>query len=231
VIATAIARHLITWAAVLAGAAILLRQCRKPAGWPGRLFLSIMNRSHAGVTGWGLSHVRVEPAFTVLDVGCGGGRTIRTLAAAASAGRVYGVDYSPTSVAAARRTNAASIAGGRVDVRQGTVSRLAFADDTFDLVTAVETHYYWPDLGADLREIRRVLKPGGRLALIAETYRNSRFTAVYLPAMTLLRARYLSADQHREALAAAGYTDIAVTEHRAKGWICAVGRKPPIAAA
>src|SRR5262245_31163228 len=121
---------------VTAGAVVLvLRQCRKPAGWPGRLFVWIMNRSHAGVTAWGLSHVRVEPRFTILDVGCGGGRTIQTLATLAHEGKVYGVDYSAASVAAARRTNAASIAAGRVDVQQGSVSRLPFADATFDLVT------------------------------------------------------------------------------------------------
>ena len=43
-----------------------------------------------------------------------------------------------------------------------------------DVVTAVKTHYYWPDLHADLREILRVLKPGGALVVIAEAYRGQR---------------------------------------------------------
>lgn len=48
------------------------------------------------------------------------------------------------------------------------------SDGTFDILTAVETHYYWPDLPANVRGILRVLKPGGTFALIAETYREGR---------------------------------------------------------
>ena len=138
---------------------------------------------------------------------------------------MYGVDYSAASVAAARRTNAAAVESGRVTIEQGTVSRLAFPDAALDLVTAVETHYYWPDLVADLREILRVLKPGGRLVIIAEAYKRTRFSPEIVP-MALLRARYLTAAEHRDALAAAGCDEIAIHEERSKGWICAVGRKP-----
>jgi len=52
-----------------------------------------MNMSHSGVTDWGLTHVRIEKNFTILDVGCGGGRTISKLARIAEQGTVYGIDY------------------------------------------------------------------------------------------------------------------------------------------
>ena len=168
----------------------------------------------------------VGPRFTVLDVGCGGGRTIQTLADRATEGKVCGIDYSGTSVSVARRTNAAAIAAGRVAIEQASVSKLPFPDATFDLVTAVETHYYWPAPESDLREIARVLKPGGRLMLIAETYRGQRFGAIVGVAMTLLRARYLTVQQHQDLLTAAGFTEVAVDTERTKGWICAVGRRP-----
>src|SRR5262245_46309203 len=100
-----------------------------------------MNVRHAGVTAWGLSHVRIEPGFTILDVGCGGGKAVETLARLATAGKVYGVDYSKASVAASRATNARSIAEGRVDIREASVSCLPFSPGAFDLVTAIETHY------------------------------------------------------------------------------------------
>src|SRR5437762_13641389 len=94
------------------------RQCRRPTDRAGRLVLERMNVSHAGVTAWGLRHVQIDDGFTILDIGCGGGRTIDRLASIASGGKVFGVDYSPESVATARETNARLIAEGRVDVQQ-----------------------------------------------------------------------------------------------------------------
>src|SRR5262249_21321757 len=114
---------------------------------------------------------------------------------------------------------------------QASVSHLPFPDATFDVVTAVETHYYWPDFAGDLREVRRVLKPGGQVAIIAETYKGRRFDLVYRPAMWMLRATYLTAGEHRDVLAAAGYSDIEVVEECANGWICVTGRRPAQAAA
>jgi SAM-dependent methyltransferase len=217
----------------LAGALVLvvLRQCRKPSWWPGRLFVSIMNVSHAGVTQWGLSHVQVEKNFVVLDVGCGGGRTIHTLADRVPEGMVYGIDYSETSVAAARRTNKEGIESGRVNIRQASVSSLPFPDRTFDLVTAVETHYYWPEPVADLREILRVLKPGGRLVIIAETYKGQRFGWIVAAPMKLLGARYMTVREHQDLFAAAGYSEITIDEKQGKGWLCGVGRRPEAPAA
>lgn len=221
-----ILKNLVTAALTILAILVVTRQCRKPSWWPGRLFLGIMNLSHKGVTSWGLAHVPIERNFTILDVGCGGGRAIRTMVAAASEGKVYGIDYSAESVAASRRTNAEAIEAGRVEVRQGTVSQLPFPDGTFDFVTAIETLYYWPDPAADLQEILRVLKPGGRFVVIAETYKGRKLDALYRPAMALLRATYLSVDEHRRLFSEAGYTDVAIFEERGKGWLCGVGRKP-----
>jgi SAM-dependent methyltransferase len=205
-------------------------QCRKPSSFLGRRLARAMNLSHGALTQWGLSHVDVGRAFTMLDVGCGGGRTIETLSTLAPEGRVFGVDYSAASVAVARQRNAAAIASGRVDIRQASVSQLPFATDMFDLVTAVETHYYWPDLPRDLREIMRALAPGGTLLIIAETYRGRVHDWLYLPVMRLLlRAHYLTPDQHRELFAEAGYTAVEVFTEPSRGWICVKGRKAPAA--
>jgi SAM-dependent methyltransferase len=211
----------------VAAVAVVTRQCRKPAWLLGERLAASMNITHSGLTDWGLAHVPFEQHFTLLDVGCGGGRTVEKLASIATHGKVHGVDYSAASVAVARRTNAKLIESGRVEIQQASVSKLPFPDETFDVVTAVETHYYWPDLVSDLREIRRVLKPGGKIVIIAETYKGRRFDFVYRPVMMLLlRATYLTVDEHRERLAAAGYTEIEVDVDRARGWICAIGSAP-----
>jgi SAM-dependent methyltransferase len=206
--------------------AVVLRQCRKPSRWVGRAFLAIMNRSHLGVTKWGLAHVAIAPDATVLDVGCGGGRTVATLAAATPQGHVDGVDYSAESIAVTRRTNADAIARGCVTITPASVAALPFPDAHFDLVTAVETHYYWPDLAANVREIGRVLRPGGHVVVIAETYRGRPFDWPFRASMALLRAQYLSAPAHAALLRDNGFVDVTVYTDPEKGWLCAVGRHP-----
>jgi ubiquinone/menaquinone biosynthesis C-methylase UbiE len=186
-----------------------------------------MNSRHSKVTDWGLAHVSVEEQYTILDVGCGGGKTVSTLAAMAAQGKVHGVDFSEASVAASKSTNARWIEMGRVEIRHGSVSQLPFPDATFDLVTAVETHFWWPDLPGDTREIFRVVKTGGRLVLIAEIYRGANTLAAKLAEKYADRSpiKLLSVDEHRELLRNAGFTDVQVVEERAKGWICGTGRK------
>jgi SAM-dependent methyltransferase len=188
-----------------------------------------MNQSHSGLTDWGLEHVRIEKSFTILDVGCGGGRTIQKMAAMATDGRLFGVDYSVGSVDASRATNTRLIQAGRVEIHQASVSQLPFPDATFDLVTGVETHYYWPDLAKDIRKILRVVKPGGVLIVIAESYKGGRHDFVEQLAMKSLRAAHLSVDEHRHWFAAAGFSDVQAFEERDKGWMCATGRKPLVA--
>jgi SAM-dependent methyltransferase len=106
------------------------------------------------------------------------------------------------------------------------VSKLPFADNSFDLVTAVETQYYWPDLVGDMREILRVLKPGGKLIVIAETYKGGKYDKLKWPVMWLLRSSHLSENGHRELFSVAGYTDVEIFEKHNKGWICGVAEKP-----
>jgi ubiquinone/menaquinone biosynthesis C-methylase UbiE len=186
-----------------------------------------MNSGHSKLTDWGLTHVSVEKGCTVLDVGCGGGRTVSKLAAMATQGKVYGVDHSADSVAATKRTNARPVSMGRVEVMQGSVSQLPFPDRMFDLITAVETHFWWPDLPRDMCETFRVLKTGGRLLIVAEVYKGAntkiaKLVEKYAPRTGI---KLLTVDEHRELFANAGYSNIEVIEERDKGWICGVGRK------
>jgi ubiquinone/menaquinone biosynthesis C-methylase UbiE len=203
-------------------------QCRKPTGRMGRFTLWRMNWSHSRLTDWGLTKITIEPHSTILDVGCGGGRTVSKLAAIATQGKVCGIDYSDDSVAVSKKTNARWIDLRRVEIREGSVSRLPFSDDVFDLVTAVETHYFWPDLAADTREVLRVLKPGGALVMIAEAYKGAKTAAGKLAEkfLPLAGMALLSVDEHRELFTTAGYGDVQVIEEAANGWICSIGRKP-----
>lgn len=194
----------------------------------GRFSLWRMNWSHSQLTDWGLGQVAINKDATILDVGCGGGRTISKLAAIAAQGKVYGIDHSEESVAAAERTNAQSIKDGSVDIRLGSVSQLPFPDGMFDLITAVETHFWWSNLRSDMQEVFRVTKPGGRVILIAEIYKGAdTLAAKYIEEHNLQTGMtLLTVDEHRELLEAPGFSQLEVVEKRDKGWICAKGRKP-----
>lgn len=206
--------------------AYTLRQIRKPDGWLGRGFARAFNKAHETMTDWGLGHVVIESQFRILDVGCGGGRTLEKLAAIATDGMVYGIDYADGSVAVSREHNARMIEQGRVLVEKGSVSQLPFALNTFDLVTAIETQYYWPDLAGDMREILRVLKPGGRLIVIAEMYKGGKYDRLKWPLMWLAGSSHLSVSDHRELFASSGYEQVEIFEETKKGWICAMAVKP-----
>lgn len=207
----------------------VIAQCRKPSGFFGRLMLWEMNRHHSKLTDWGLSHVSVQKTDVILDVGCGGGRTLSKLAEMASGGKVHGIDYSESSVTAAHRRNTRWIDIGRVSIRQGSVSHLAFPDHTFDLVTAIETHLFWPDLPNDFREIHRVLKPLGTLLIAAEIYKGGKHLEGVRKQVfekhLAANMNLLTPDEHRDLLTAAGFVDVQIFEKVDKGWIAVLGKK------
>jgi len=189
-----------------------------------------MNSRHSKVTDWGMSHISIDKRDTILDAGCGGGRTVNKLAAIASQGKVYGIDFSGASVAFAKRINKQWIDTGRVEIREASVSQLPFSADVFNVVTAVETHFWWPDLPSDMREVLRVLKPGGVLIIIAEVYKGANtVTAKLAEKYALLSGmKLLTVNEHRELFANAGYSDVQIIEEPRKGWICGIGRKPSV---
>lgn len=202
-------------------------QCQKPSGWLGRLLLWNMNSRHSRLTDWGLGQVAVANNSTILDIGCGGGRTLSKLAAMAPQGKVYGIDHSEASVAASKRANARLIREGRVEVHHGPVSQLPFRQSTFGLVTAVETHFWWPDPATDMREVFRVIQPGGKLIIIAEIYKGANTPVAKMAEKhPLLGMKLLDVEEHRELFAQAGFAEIQVVTEPNKGWICGIGRKP-----
>ena len=142
-------------------------QCARPEGALGRVMLSFMNYTHGPLTNWGLKLVNIQDGWTILDVGCGGGFTIRRLLKRSKDAQVYGIDISEESVAKAKKVNA-EVLDKQVFVTQGSAEKLPYENEKFDLVTAVETVYFWPNLPNCLQEVRRVLKPGGKFAILVE---------------------------------------------------------------
>ncbi|WP_407410374.1 class I SAM-dependent methyltransferase [Methanobrevibacter sp.] len=132
---------------------------RKPKGKLGQIQLKSMNKEHTPVSLWGLKHLDIKSDDVILDIGCGGGININRMAKHAK--KVYGVDYSMDSVKVSREVNRQEIYDGKVEVVHGDVQSLPFDDETFDVVTAFETVYFWPNIEKCFAEVKRVLKPGG----------------------------------------------------------------------
>ena len=141
--------------------------CAHPKGGMGRAMLKFMNWCHAPLTNWGLSFVEIKDGWTMLDIGCGGGATLQRLLKRSKNGKVYGIDISEESVAKAKKVNA-EVLDKQVFVCQGSAEKLPYENGKFDLVTAVETVYFWKDPEIAFRHIKRVLKPGGTFVILAE---------------------------------------------------------------
>jgi ubiquinone/menaquinone biosynthesis C-methylase UbiE len=87
---------------------------------------------------------------------------------------VFGIDRSPTMVAAARRRNRVAVAAGRSAITAGRAEALPYPDRRFDRVMASNVMYFWEDIPAVVAELHRVLRPGGRIVLYVTDARSMR---------------------------------------------------------
>lgn len=137
------------------------QNCAYPQGVGGSLMLSLMNLGHRGLAKWAFTYMPLKQDDHVLDIGCGGGKNITRMLKRVPMGHVTGLDYSGISVLKSLLANARAVKNGRAQILEGGVSAMPFADNRFDVITAFETVYFWPDLQRDFAEVYRVLKPGG----------------------------------------------------------------------
>lgn len=133
----------------------------------GRLMLIGMNRGHEKLASWGRSFLEIDKDHTVVDLGCGGGRNIQFFLTKAK--RVYGLDYSPSSVLMAEKLNKKEVDSGRCKIIEGDVSALPFKDESVDIVSAFETIYFWKDLNKSFGEIYRILRKNGQFLICNES--------------------------------------------------------------
>ncbi len=144
-----------------------LENFRKPKdNFGGRFMLKSMNKGHEKLASWGRSYLEIKKEYTVLDLGCGGGRNIEYFLTKAN--KVYGIDHSETSVKMASEINKEAIESGRCQISVGDVRSLPFENESIDIITAFETIYFWDDVEACFKEIYRLLKNGGQFLICNE---------------------------------------------------------------
>jgi ubiquinone/menaquinone biosynthesis C-methylase UbiE len=185
---------------------MLMRMFGRPKGILGRLGGVIMARTNQPCAAWDIDLLGIQPHDSVLEVGFGPGVGIELLARSVSEGYIAGVDPSDEMVDQARARNVKAIESGRVDLRYGSVERLPFEDHTFTKALAMNSMQVWPDAMAGLRDMRRVMTPGGSIALGFTPYSGQ------------------SKNGLPEMLTAAGFTEVHVVE--AEAGFCALAITP-----
>ncbi|MEZ7124972.1 class I SAM-dependent methyltransferase [Nonomuraea sp. AD125B] len=117
---------------------------------------------------WAVSLLDVRPTDRVLEVGFGPGVAIAEFAARATRGQVFGIDHSRAMVRRAARRNAAAVRARRVHLTCAPVERMPSFGDPLDAILAVNSVGFWPEPVERLGELRRLLRPSGRIALVSQ---------------------------------------------------------------
>lgn len=168
-----------------------------PQGWLGWLVGTAMALEHGGQVKWAVETLGVESHDRVLEIGFGPGLAIQRIAEIAREGFVAGTDVSEVMVQQATRRNARATRDGRVRLSQGSAEALPYENNSFDRALAMNTVHHWPDPEAGLREVLRVLRSGGVLAVTEGPHsHSSRSTDAGSPSEAM--ARRLSAAGFRQ---------------------------------
>lgn len=191
---------------------------RDPKGFLGRIAGLLMVITNRQINRFAVELLDVQPRDRVLEIGFGPGVCIAMLAERANYGLVAGVDPSPTMIAQAGSRNRTFLHSGRVELKVGSVSAIPYPDASFDKVCSINNIYFWPSRGDDLREIRRVMKEGGTLALAFRIEPNPASPS-RLPSFDPVEAKRLLAD--------AGFRDARVEVRETTPWTaaCVLARK------
>jgi ubiquinone/menaquinone biosynthesis C-methylase UbiE len=141
------------------------KQFSNPSGVFGSFIGKGMARNNVYDAQWTISLLDIQPNHRLMEIGFGPGVSTQMASEKASKGFVAGIDHSRTMVQAASQRNADAIQSGRVELRHGDVASLPYPDQSFDTAYSLHSIYFWQHPVDCLKEIKRVLKPGGLLAI------------------------------------------------------------------
>lgn len=194
----------------------------KPKGIGGKIMVNMMNIGHSSMAKWGFTHIEIKNNSICLDIGCGGGANVKKLLEKVPYGKVTGIDYSKISVIKSKKTNKVGIKNGRCEILQANVMDLPFGNDVFDLITAFETIYFWPDILEAFKQVHRILKPNGTFMICnevnGENPKDENWTKI------IDGMKIYNSEQIRKTLKSAGFIDIKIDKNR-ENWLCVICKK------
>jgi SAM-dependent methyltransferase len=183
----------------------LARHLGNPEGEVGIAVADRLNTMNAKVYARAYQAIRLADNHRVLEIGFGNGHLIPELLSLAKEVKYAGLDISETMVQEAVAFNPARIAAGVVEVKLGSSASIPYADATFDRALALNTLYFWDNPSADLGEVRRVLKPDGKLVLGAIAPSSTKTNPVFRHGF-----RFYEPEEIQAMLGAAGFVDVAI---------------------
>lgn len=190
-----------------------------------------MGVNHESLAKWGVSHLDIAEDDVILDIGCGGGVNVARFLEKTKS-KVCGIDYSALAVEKSAQLNRKAIDEKRCEIIEASVSDLPFEDSTFDIVTAFESVYFWPDIINDFRQVLRVLKDDGIIFICNEAVPKKNDER-QRELIELLDMNIYSDDELDALLRRAGFSDVlcftregpdSVTNENVT-WLCAIARK------
>lgn len=142
---------------------------RFPSGKSGILTLQRMNKMHNIGSLWAIEKIKTNNEnIKILDVGCGGGQNLLNFAEKFPNAKLFGIDYSPTSIKFCAKNCKNLIGENRLKLELCDIHKTNFKEREFDIVSAFETLYFWKNLDACFAEIKRILKLNGLFFIFLE---------------------------------------------------------------
>jgi ubiquinone/menaquinone biosynthesis C-methylase UbiE len=139
----------------------MARQLRKPGGVMGKKVGQMMNKANEFLYDFTLAQMKLADGEKVLEIGFGNGLFFDKLFSKASNLQLSGIDYSKLMVETAITNNKENIKNGNLSLLNGNSDRLPYPDNSFDKIFCINVIYFWDNPQSHLKEITRVLKPGG----------------------------------------------------------------------
>ena len=146
----------------------LIKQSQKPSGLIGRVITKIWSFYFKKLSLWAIKQTTISDNYRILEIGYGGGSTIKNLLALNKNLEIHGIDISKESYRTAQRVHSDSIRKGSVKLKIGNVENMPYQNNYFDRIFAIQTHIFWKDIKKSFQEVYRVLSSNSTLIIASE---------------------------------------------------------------
>ena len=146
----------------------LIKQSQKPSGLVGRVITKIWSFYFKKLSLWAIKQTTISGNYRILEIGYGGGSTIKNLLALNKHLEVHGIDISKESYRTAQRVHSDSIRKGSVQLKIGNVENMPYQNNYFDRIFAIQTHIFWKDIKKSFQEVYRVMSSNSTLIIASE---------------------------------------------------------------